>query len=164
MVKIKRIRDLIAEHPFFAGMEPRYLDLIAGCGELAHFRAGEFLMKEGEDAARFFLIRKGAVAIETFCPVKGALTVARAGEGDVVGFSWLFPPYRVTFDAHALTAVDTIALYGACFRGNADKDHELGYELITRFSRLLLEQLSATRRQLLDVYGGTDASAKSEQR
>ncbi len=161
MVKIKHIRDLLREHPFFVGMKPRYLDLIAGCGEIAHFDAGTFLMKEGEDAKRFFLIRKGAVAVETFCPVKGALTVARAGEGDVVGFSWLFPPYRVMFDAHALTAVDTVALHGECFRGKADEDHELGYELLTRFSRLLLDQLSATRRQLLDIYGETDATARS---
>ena len=161
MVKTKTIRDLLAEHPFFDGMADPYLDLIAGCGENVHFKTGAFLMREGEEATSFFLLRKGIVAIEAYCPVKGGMTVSQRHEGDVVGFSWLFPPYRTAFDACARTDVEAVMLHGDCFRGKAQQDHELGYELMSRFTHLMLGALQATRRQMLDVYGGTDVAANS---
>jgi len=160
MASIKTVRDHLAEHPFFAGMAPSYVDLIAGCGRLAHYNAGTFLMKEGDKAGDFYLVRRGRAAVEIHAPARGPLTIAHASEGSVIGFSWLFPPHHVAFDVHASTPMDVIALDGACLRGKADSDHELGYQLMSRFSRLLLELLNATRHQLLDVYGGTDVAAR----
>ncbi len=157
MTTIRTVRDHLGDHPFFAGMSAGYLDLLTGCGKLAHFREGAFLMREGDTAGDFFLVRRGRAAVEIQAP-SGPLTIAHASEGGVLGFSWLFPPHRVSFDVHATTPMDVIVLDGACLRGKADDDHELGYQLMSRFSRLLLAMLQATRRQLLDVYGGTDVA------
>jgi CRP-like cAMP-binding protein len=85
---------------------------------------------------------------------RGALTVETVDAGDVVGWSWLFRPFRWHFDARALDPVRAIALDGACLRGKCDQDHTLGYELLNRFSPVLLERLQATQLQLIDVYGG----------
>ena len=98
-------------------------------------------------------MRHGRVVLETFVPGRGALTIETLEEGDLLGWSWLFPPYRWHFDARALDLVRAVAFDGACLRGKIDDDHALGYELLDRFSPVMLERLQATRLQLLDVYG-----------
>ncbi len=79
--------------------------------------------------------------------------IATLGEGAVVGWSWLFPPYRWSFDARALELTRTVAFDGACLRGKCEADTTLGYELMQRFAAVMLDRLQATRLQLLDVYG-----------
>ena len=74
-------------------------------------------------------------------------------DGDVVGWSWLFPPHRWHFDGRATAPTSLIAFDGACLRGKCDADHELGYQLMRRFAASIVERLQATRLQLLDVYG-----------
>jgi CRP-like cAMP-binding protein len=147
------IDELIAESPTFAGLSPRHLELIAGCGRLARFEAGMPLFTEGAPADRFFLVRTGAVAVEIAAPGHHALVVETLHAGEVVGWSWLFPPHRWQFDGRATVSTSVIAFDGACLRGKCDADHELGYQLMRRFAGALVERLQATRLQLLDVYG-----------
>jgi CRP-like cAMP-binding protein len=151
---MRSIEDLVGELPTFAGLGPAQQELIAGCGANRVFEAGEHLAREGDPADAFFVIRHGRVALELAAPAKGALMIATLGEGAVVGWSWLFPPHRWSFDARALEQVRVVAFDGACLRGKCDADHELGYELMRRFAAVMLERLQATRLQLLDVYGG----------
>jgi CRP-like cAMP-binding protein len=127
--------------------------LIAGCGSNAHFAGGDLLFEEGGAADQFFLIRRGMVALEVHVPGRGSLTIETLTEGEVVGWSWLFEPFRWSFDARARGDVGVIAFDGACLRGKCDADHELGYQLMRRFAASMIERLQATRMQLLDVYG-----------
>jgi CRP/FNR family transcriptional regulator, cyclic AMP receptor protein len=150
---MKTLDAEVAESPVFSGLDAAHLELIAGCGENTGFEAGQYLFREGEQADTFFLIRHGRVLLETFVPGRGAVTIQTVDEGDVVGWSWLFPPFRWHFDARALDAVRAVAFDGACLRGKLQADHELGYELLVRFSPVMLERLQATRMQLMDVYG-----------
>src|SRR5262245_3835216 len=110
-------------------------------------------MKEGEPAGDFYVIRSGDVALETFVPQRGALTIETLHDGDLVGWSWLVPPYRTTFDARALDQTRTVSFDGACLRGKCEEDHELGYELMKRFTNVIVGRLQSTRLRLLDVYG-----------
>ena len=151
----RSIDQLLGEVPTFAGLAPEWLELIAGCGVNRGFEAGEWLAREGEEADTFFVIRRGRVALETGAPGPGALMIETLGEGSVVGWSWLVPPYRWSFDARALEPVRAIAFDGACLRGKCDRDKALGYALMRRFAAVMLDRLQATRVQLLDVYGGT---------
>lgn len=153
MVKIKHIKDYLAESPFFAAMDDKYLDLLSGCGEITHFKAGEFLIKEGDEANSFYLIHKGDVAIESHSAGGGPQIVAKVGAEGVAGFSWLFPPYRNQFDARAVTAVEAVKLNGECLRGKAEDDHELGYQFMKRFAEMMMQRMQAARRQTLDIYG-----------
>lgn len=150
---MKTLDALVAESPVFAGLDQPYLELIAGCAQNVGFEAGKYLFREGDPADTFYLVRHGRVLLETFVPGRGALTVQTVDEGDVVGWSWLFSPYRWHFDARALDEVRAVAFDGACLRGKCDDDHTLGYELLGRFAPVMLERLQATRIQLLDVYG-----------
>jgi CRP-like cAMP-binding protein len=151
---MKTLDEVVAESPIFSGLEKAHLELIAGCARNTGFEAGRYLFREGDQADTFYLVRHGRVMLETFVPGRGALTVETVDDGDVVGWSWLFPPYRWHFDARALDMVRAVTFDGACLRGKLESDHTLGYELLGRFSPVMLERLQAARMQLMDVYGG----------
>jgi CRP/FNR family cyclic AMP-dependent transcriptional regulator len=153
MARMRTIDQVVAQMPTFAGLDPGDLELIAGCGVNRVFEPGEYLAHEGDPADSFFLIRHGRVALEVAAPARGGLMIETLGEGAIVGWSWLFPPYRWTFDARALELSRTIAFDGACLRGKCDSDPRLGYQLMQRFAAMMLDRLQATRLQLLDLYG-----------
>ena len=87
-------------------------------------------MREGEPADAFYVIREGAVALETDVPGRGAVTLETLHDGDLLGWSWLVPPYRTAFDARALGTTHAIAFDGACLRGKCEADPALGYDLL----------------------------------
>lgn len=149
----RTICDLLAEHPFFSDLPDTDLDLIAGCGRNVHFTTGQTIFEEGGDADVFFVIRQGRVALSVHSPQTGGVTIATVSDGDVLGWSWLFPPYRWHFDAHARTETRAVALDGACLRGKCEDDASLGYRLMRRFVQLTQQRLQETRLQLLDLYG-----------
>jgi CRP-like cAMP-binding protein len=153
MAPIRSIDQVLAELPVFEGLSPAYLEFIAGCGANRVFEAGEHLFREGDPADSFYVIRHGRVALEVQAPGRGALMIETLGEGAVVGWSWLFPPHRFSFDARALELTRVVGFDGACLRGKCDEDRNLGYELMQRFASVMLERLQATRLQLLDLYG-----------
>jgi CRP-like cAMP-binding protein len=147
------LEDLLADVEAFRGMEPEHLRLIAGCGRNAVFEDGEWMMREGDEADTFFVIRSGAVALSTYAPQRGALLIETLHDHDLVGWSWLVPPYRVQFDVVSNGTTRAIAFDGACLRGKCEQDPVLGYDLLRRFSAVMLERLQRTRLRLVDVYG-----------
>jgi CRP-like cAMP-binding protein len=151
---METLEPILAAHPFFRDLDPRHLQLIVSCAANVRFEAGQFIFREGEEANQFYLLRHGTVSLEIFVPQRGALTIQTLREGDVLGWSWLLPPYRWHFDARAVSLTRALALDGKCLRAKCEDDHDLGYELFKRFARLMTERLQATRLQLLDVYGG----------
>jgi CRP-like cAMP-binding protein len=134
-------------------MAAEELEVLAGCASNVRFAEGEVVFREGDEADTFYLIRHGTIALETFVPTRGPVTIETAGPGEVVGWSWLFPPYRWHFDARALSLVRATAFDGACLRGKCEADTALGYDLMRRFAQVMIERLQWTRLRLLDVYG-----------
>jgi len=150
---METLESILAEHPFFKGLDPRYLQLAVGCASNVRFNAGEFVFHESEEANHFYLIREGKVALEVFAPSRGSLTIQTLEDGEILGWSWLIPPYYWRFDARAIEMTRAIALDGKCLRAKCEEDHDLGYELLKRFASILGQRLDATRFQLLDIYG-----------
>ena len=147
------LEPIIKEQPFFQGLEDRHIQVVTGCARNVHYEEGQVIFHEGEEANEFFLIREGLVALEIIVPHRGAATVQTVGEGDMLGWSWLFPPYRWRFSSRAQRAIRALAFDGKCLRTKCEEDHDLGYELLKRFSRVVTNRLEATRLQLLDMYG-----------
>jgi CRP/FNR family cyclic AMP-dependent transcriptional regulator len=150
---MRTIDELLGDIDVFRGLGDDHLDLIAGCALIRVFGAGDQMLSENEQANTFFAIRHGTVALETFVPQRGAVTIETLHGGDVLGWSWLFPPHRTMFDARALGVVRTVAFDGACMRQKCEQDPQLGYVLMKRFAEVMVERLQATRLRLLDVYG-----------
>lgn len=150
---MKDIKTLVSEHPFFKELRPDYLDVIAGCAGNVHFRKGSYLFHEGEPADQFYLLRGGRAALEISVPGREPATLQTLQEGEVIGWSWLFPPYVWQFDARAIDDIRATAFDGKCLREKCQADHDLGYELAMRSAQIMLTRLQATRIQLLDLYG-----------
>jgi CRP/FNR family cyclic AMP-dependent transcriptional regulator len=152
-VPIETFEKTLGEHPFFKDLEPVHLDIIVGCAANERFEAGQFIFREGDPADRFYVLRHGKVALEVFVPGRGAVTIDTVEAGEMLGWSWLFPPYKAHFDARALTLVRALSLDGACLRAKCEKEAALGFELMKRFNQVVVQRLEATRMQLLDLYG-----------
>ena len=149
---MRTLEGILAEHPFFNGWEPRYLQLAVGCAKNVRFNAGEFVFQEGEEANTFYLIREGRVALEVAFPGRRTVTIQTLDGGEMLGWSWLIPPYHWRFDARAVKTTIAIALDGKCLRRKCEEDHELGYELVKQVVSSLGQRLDATRMRLLDIY------------
>jgi len=147
------LEPILAEHPFLKDLKQEHLELLVGCASNVRFEAGAFVFRQGQEANHFYILRDGKVAVELFAPQRGAVAIDTYGEGDVLGWSWLIPPYHWRFDARAIEPTRAIALDARCMRTKCENDHELGYELMKRFARIIEQRLDATRWQLLDVYG-----------
>jgi CRP-like cAMP-binding protein len=132
-------------------MSPHQLRLLSDCAMPARFHTDEIIFLQGDPANRFYLIQKGKIALESHVKDKGNSLIQVIGPGDVLGWSWLFPPYFWHFTARALEPVEAIFIYATPLRDECETDHELGYELIKRMAEVMLRRLQATRRQLLGL-------------
>jgi CRP-like cAMP-binding protein len=152
-MEIEGLERIVREHPFFAGLEEGFGKLVCGCAKNVRFETGQYLFHEGGPADQFYLLRHGRVALQTTSPGRGAITFQTLREGEIVGVSWLIPPYRWTYDAKALELTRAIAMDATCLRQKCEADHNLGYDMMKRFMPVLIQRLQATRMQMLDVYG-----------
>jgi CRP/FNR family cyclic AMP-dependent transcriptional regulator len=150
---MKSIADELAEHPFFADLPVATTELIAGCGRNEVYPADTVIAAEGSEANEFFVIRRGRVAVQLHAAPTGTARLQTLDGGDILGWSWLFPPYRWSVEAKALQEVHAIKLDGRCLRGKCEDNPAMGYELMKRFSHIMTQRLEATRLQLLDLYG-----------
>jgi CRP-like cAMP-binding protein len=161
MGEIAGLERLLARHPFFADMSETARGLIAGCAGNRVFHDGERIFREGEPADTFYLVRHGAVALEVNEPGREPLVIETLGDGEVLGWSWLVPPYRVRFDARAVGLVRAIGIDGKCLRGKCDEDCALGYEFYKHFLPVVANRLTAARLQMMDIYGHPSAYAQA---
>lgn len=150
---MKTMVDLIHEHPFVAGLDAASVATIAGCARNAVFERGAYILREGQPATEFHLIRHGRVAVEIYSPRRGSHVLQTLGPDEVLGVSWIVPPYRWTSDARATEQVRSFAFDAVCLRGKCDADPALGYRLMQRFVPMLVARMSAARLQALDLFG-----------
>ncbi|HKJ33634.1 MAG TPA: cyclic nucleotide-binding domain-containing protein [Balneolales bacterium] len=150
---MENLEKILSEHPFFKNIEGEYLNLIVGCASNVRFEQDDIIFREGQKANLFYVIREGSVALDLHDPSSGKITIDTLTDGEILGWSWLVPPYYWRFDARAIKMTRAIVLDGKCLRNKCENDHDLGYELLKRFALIIDQRLQATRLQLLDVYG-----------
>lgn len=148
--------SVLAEHlgrdPIFQDLEEPFLQLLAECAEEREIPPETFLFRAGEPASSFFLILEGSVMLEVYTPHRHAITLQTLKRGELVGWSWLLPPYRWSFDAHCMDPARVIAFDGHCLRQRFEQNHELGYQILQRFLPVMAQHLRAMQMQLLEIY------------
>jgi CRP-like cAMP-binding protein len=118
--------------------------------------AGQRLFEEGATANRFWLIDAGQVTLDAMVPGQGRVIIEALGRGDVVGLSWLLPPYQWRFGAITTQPMQAFEFDAHAVRRACDNDPALASELSQRFSRVVVQRLQATRARLLDVCAQAD--------
>ncbi len=147
------LTEILRQHPFLFDLPDEMMQTLIGCASNARFQEGEYLIREGEVANTFFMIRTGRVALEIDVAGKESLRVQTTGPGEVLGWSWLISPYRWHFSGVAVVETRAVALDAECLRNKCEADHHFGYEMLQRLSQVMERRLEATRLQLLDLYG-----------
>jgi CRP/FNR family cyclic AMP-dependent transcriptional regulator len=147
----KAIVDIIRDHPFLRGLRPEYQRLLADCATRMRYDKDELIFRDGDPANRFYLIEQGHVSLETPAHPQShpPQSVAMIGPGDVLGWSWLFPPYCWQFDARTLEPTEAIFFYGSRLREYCEQDHDFGFEMMKRMTQVIIQRLQAARRELL---------------
>lgn len=145
--------ELLREQEQLATLDDEQLATLAGCARLAVCKAGTVLAQEGGPADTFYVVRTGLVAVEAHGPARD-VTVDTAASGDLVGWSWIFPPHRWLFDVRCVRECRLIVVDGACIRDKCEADNAFGYRVMTCFSSVVVSRLTSARVRLLDLYGG----------
>ena len=147
----KSLEEMLATHPFFEGMRSEHLGILADSAMQSHFDAGQVIFREGDPANRFYLIQHGKVVLEAAGREKSPAPFQIIGDGDVLGWSWLLPPFYSHFEARALEPTQSIFLYATRLRDVCQQNHELGYALLKRTVAVVIQRLQATRERWLEL-------------
>lgn len=145
-------RDLVATHPFAAGLTDAQLDALCAGAEVVEVAAGTRLVQEGRPADHGYLVVDGRLGIELHLPARGDVTVGTVGPGELLGWSWLTAPRRWRFDAVARTDARLVALDADAVAAAGEADPTLALAVTRQVVRTMTDRLEATRHQLLDVH------------
>ena len=150
---VKAVESVIAGHPFLRDLKPEHVRLLADSAMRVRFEKDELIFREGDPANRFYLIEQGRVSLESHRRDEAPVAVQVIGPGEVLGWSWLFPPYYWQFDARAVEPTTAIFFYGTRLREQCEQDHAFGYEMMKRMTQVVIHRLQAARKQLLSKHG-----------
>jgi len=146
------IENIIVAHPFWQGLDPGFVPLLAESATLLHFGVGEVIFQERLAADHLYLLHRGQVALEMFVPGRGLITLQVVPPGEALGWSWLFPPYLWQVTAKSIDTTEVLAFSAASLRAKAEAHPAFGRELVTRTAQVLLHRLQATRLKLQEFY------------
>jgi CRP-like cAMP-binding protein len=147
----KSLAETIASHALFHGLPAPYVRLLADVAMYSDFETNELIFRQGDPANRFYLLLTGQVVLQSADGRSGPVVIERIGPDDVLGWSWLFPPYHWHFDARATQPTRAIFFYGTWLRENCDRDRAFGYEMMKRMAGTMLQRLQAGRQRLVEL-------------
>ena len=139
----------LATHPFLHGMSADQLGILAEAACDVRFPVRYRLFEDGGNAARFWLIQCGHVSLDLHVPGEGPVVIETIGMGELLGWSWLFPPYKWAFGAVAASLVEAFEFDGRAVRACCASDPVLGYEVTQRLAHVVAKRLQATRVKLI---------------
>ena len=143
--------NLLAAQPFLKGLTKQQIEVLSNNAMEVEFPAGKIIFNEDAEANRFYLILRGEVALESAAAKKNGVPtfIQTIKAGDVVGWSWLFPPYKWHFDARAVKPTKAIIFFATNLRRQCENDPRLGLELMKRVAKVVMTRLQSTRQQLV---------------
>jgi CRP/FNR family cyclic AMP-dependent transcriptional regulator len=148
------LENAVAAHPFFLGLSEHHIRLLADCAIRTHFARDQVIFREGETANRFYVLEAGKVVLESIGSGDAPVMIDVIRENDLLGWSWLFPPYVWHFTARAVEPTAALFFYGTVLREYCDRDPALGLELFKRMSEVMTRRLQSARAKLLVAYAG----------
>lgn len=149
---MSEVLDVLVDQPFFAGLSEEQIRVVAETAKIVSFDEGERMFAEGGEAGMSYLILEGDIALSIRTQAHGPKVVQTLHRGEFVGWSWMYPPYRWSFDANVLADVKAVQFDGPQLKKISVADPALGYALMTRFTEIIINRMQALRIQLLDVY------------
>jgi CRP/FNR family transcriptional regulator, cyclic AMP receptor protein len=147
--------SIVGAHPFLRTMPARHVERLAAIARHVRFPSGCRLFEEGEIARKFWLIDAGQVALDALVPGDGRVIIEMLGRGDLLGLSWMHPPFQWEYGAITTQPMQAFEFDAAAVRGACEADPELGYELLQRVMAVAARRLQATRARMLETRAAT---------
>ena len=136
-------------------LAPKQLEKLASISTFVTFSEGATIFREGDDSELVYVIQEGEVSLLTQVPGHNKVTILTIGPGQFLGWSSLFPPKKKTAGAQTNSPTRAIAINAQHLMDVCKDDHDIGYEVMWRIAQVVSERLSASRDQLLDMFGPT---------
>jgi len=146
------IKQVLSGAPVFSGMSDDFLERLAGHATSREVNSGEVLFRSMEPAKHFYLLTGGEISIEIPAVQGPTLQVQRLTPIRVLGWSWLLPPFKWSFNARAETDAKVLEFDGEAVLKDCESDPAFGYEVIKRFSGLMAERLDAAHRKMMEQW------------
>lgn len=143
---------LLMQHEFFRDLAPEVVEFIAANGRITNLDTDEILFEHAQPAERFYLIQDGRITVGVPAIEGPSLEVQTLGPGEVLGWSWLIPPYRWNFRGRVIEAAEVVEFNGKAILDRCESDPAFGYPLMKRFAALMSERLEAARRKMMDEW------------
>ncbi len=144
----------VSLHPFLAGMNRAQFALLADCAVSVRFEAGDLILRQNGKADRLYLIETGKVVLEASDPRGNTVVIDTIGAGDLLGWSWMYPPYTWQFTARAVMRTRAIFFEGRVLREYCERNPSLGYELLKRITAVMTRRLQNARRMMIGLHSG----------
>ena len=136
-------------------LSDEHSDKVMDCATEKTFKSGDWIIKTDDEAKSFFLILSGHVALDIDLPNEGPKRIITLSQGDLLGLSWMVAPFKWQFSGQAQEDVEALEVDAVKIRQLCESNHEFGYQLMSNMLRMMGERITATRMQLLDIYGKT---------
>lgn len=146
------IVKILQEQAFFHGLSSEFIDFLAEHAMEKTLKKGEILFEHGQPADRFYLVHEGRIVIEVPAIYGPSLEVQSLGSDKILGWSWLIPPYKWSFQARVEEASSVIEFDGKAVLARCKGDPRFGYEVLKRFSSLMSERLNAARKKMMEAW------------
>ncbi|MEA5445688.1 Crp/Fnr family transcriptional regulator [Gammaproteobacteria bacterium AB-CW1] len=148
----EKILDQLLDKAFFKGMDEADLKFLAENASSRNLKEDEVLFRHGNRADSFFLVTGGRISLEVAAIEGPPLELQNVGEGAIIGWSWLIPPYRWHFQARAEEDSSVIRFDGDVIFERCEKDPDFGYEMLKRFAGLMSERVSSAREKMMQEW------------
>lgn len=147
-----KIENEIVQHPFFKDIPTGPMKEICSTAEIFPFEADEKLFSTGENADRLYIVLEGRIALQVAVPGREPMTIQTLEPDEVLGWSWLVPPFTWHFDARAVVSSQVIAIDGKTLRKRAlEEDIQLGFVLYQRLLPVITQRLGSQQLQIVNI-------------
>jgi CRP/FNR family transcriptional regulator, cyclic AMP receptor protein len=144
--------EFLSTHEFFSGLSDDVLTFLYECSSTFAIKKGQVLFFQGENADKFYVVHKGRIAIQMPAIIGPTLEIQALGKDQVVGWSWLIPPYKWNFQAVAEEDSELLMFDGSAILARCEREPKFGYELLKKFAALMSVRLDVARQKMMDEW------------
>jgi CRP/FNR family transcriptional regulator, cyclic AMP receptor protein len=142
----------LSTHEFFSGFSDGILKFLCECSGMCEIKKGQVLFRQGENADKSYVVRKGRISIQMPAIMEPTLEIQALGEDQVLGWSWLISPYKWNFQTMAEEDSELLMFDGTAILAQCEQEPKFGYELLKKFAELMSMRLDAARQKMMDEW------------
>ncbi len=147
--------EYLSAHEFFSELSEDVLKFLCACSSTHKIKKGQILFRQGESADKFYVVLDGRISIQMPAIMGPDLEIQNLGKDQVLGWSWLIPPYQWNFQTKAEEDSELLQFDGAALLARCEQDPKFGYELLKKFAGLMSVRLNAARQKMMDEWNPT---------